>query len=423
MKLHINSREDVQAGTLFVTLFTCLAIGIVLASILTLTLSRNKVIARSASWNSALPVLEAGIEEALTHLQRDTNNPSANGWDGTNISGQVVYEKTRTFSDGSSFYATIYNPNSSGATIYSTGRAPAPLGTGYITRTVRVLATNPPSLFSKAIAANGPIRMTGSAYVDSYDSRQGPYNTTSNRTANGNIATNSRGTPAVSVGGNVYGTVSTGPGGTVSVKGAVGDVAWDSSHGGIEDPSWTNDTMNVAFPTNSPPTGGPFPTTTTTSVGGSNIVYLGDVTNQISSFSSTDSKKPMIVTGHAVLYVTGDFKISGTGYLLIQPGATLTLYLGGTASISGGGIANGTGLPQSLSLIGLSSCASIDYSGNSSFIGTVNAPQADFTLSGGAEAYGAAICNSYTTTGNSGWHYDTSLGSGGIFVATGYTEL
>ena len=111
--------------------------------------------------------------------------------------------------------------------------------------------------------------------------------------------------------------------------GGIGDVAWNTSFSGIEGPTWTNNNMKVAFPTNAPPSGGPFLNPVTTSVGGSNIVFLGNVTNQMSSFTSSDKTKPMIVTSNAVLYVTGDFTVSGSGYILIQPGASLTLYVSG----------------------------------------------------------------------------------------------
>jgi len=50
---------------LMVTMITCLIIGTVLASFLVLISRRYNMTIRSAAWNAAMPVLEAGIEEGL----------------------------------------------------------------------------------------------------------------------------------------------------------------------------------------------------------------------------------------------------------------------------------------------------------------------------------------------------------------------
>src|SRR6185312_17199122 len=102
MKLNFKNREE--GSSLFVALCTCLVIGLILAGYLLLTSNRFQMSVRSSDWNASIPVLEAGIEEALTHLKRDTNQPSANGWTSATISGVQAYTKTRTFSDGSYFY-------------------------------------------------------------------------------------------------------------------------------------------------------------------------------------------------------------------------------------------------------------------------------------------------------------------------------
>jgi hypothetical protein len=136
MKLLSKKRE--QGSILVVTLFTGLTIGIVLASFLTLISSRYTLTARSMDWNAAMPVLEAGLEEALTHLHDDPNSPSANGWTPGTIVGLPVYTKERHFTDGSYFYVTIYNAASDYPTIYSSGFVPAPVGQGYISRMVSV---------------------------------------------------------------------------------------------------------------------------------------------------------------------------------------------------------------------------------------------------------------------------------------------
>ena len=134
-------------------------------------------------------------------------------------------------------------------------------------------------------------------------------------------------------------------------------------------------------------------------------------------------KRPMIVTGNATLWVTGDFTVSGTGYIKIDPTASLNLYVGGNGGIRGGGIVNGSGDPNHFSYIGLTNSTTLSYSGAADFVGTINAPQADVSISGGSSVYGAVICKTFNSSGGSGVHYDQKLGGGGIFLITSWREM
>jgi hypothetical protein len=289
---------------------------------------------------------------------------------------------------------------------------------------VKFTPTNAATVFTAAIACQGTIRLSGGPAVDGYNSSVGGYDLTTNRLANAGIATDSSASPAVYIGNaKVYGPVATGPGGTISIlKGEVGDVAWNASQSGIE-PGWTNNNMNVAFPPNAPPSGGPFPPPPIVSAGGSNITTLGNSTYQLSSFTSTHAKEPMVVTGNATLLVPQDFTVTGSGYVRIVPDASLTLYVGGAIAISGGGMVNETALASHCQIIGLPSNTSIVLKGESAFYGAINAPQADVTIGGTADAYGAVICRTFTGVGTGSFHYDRALAITNGLVACGWTEL
>ena len=392
------------------TLIFCLAVGMVLAATLKLIQGRYKTTVRSTDWNEAIPVLESGIEEAMTHM-RDDVSPSTNGWAATTLSNQLVYRKQRTFTDGSYFYTTIYSPSSNAPYIISQGYVRSPLNANkYIARTVLVTTTNPPNVFTKAIATTGNINFSGTnPSVDSYDSAKGAYDAITNHGSMGNIATDSTANPAVNLGGGIVnGSVTTGPGGTVTGGTVTGA---------------TNDNMNVSFPSNTPPanlasfTAPPNPTTI------SNLFayYIPAGNYRIASFSSIAT--PIIITGNVTIYCDGDCNISGTGYIQIMPGASVTMYMGGNFNVSGNGVVNGGGLAQDFNLLGLSSCTSLSYTGNAVFNGTVYAPQADCTIKGNGGIYGAVIAKTATLTGNANFHYDTELAKVGGLVATGWTEL
>jgi hypothetical protein len=81
----------------------------------------------------------------------------------------------------------------------------------------------------------------------------------------------------------------------------------------------------------------------------------------------------MFVTGNATLYLTNMLNVTGTGYVKIFPGGSLTLYVGGNANISGGGVINGTLQPANLTYYGLSTSTNLTLSGSAAFVGTINA--------------------------------------------------
>jgi hypothetical protein len=413
-----------RGSVLLITMAIGLVVGTVLGSYLLLTSLRNEEASRSLAWNTGIPVLEAGIEEGLTHLNSDINDPTANQWTADTVNGHPVFWKTRSLPDGSYYYVTNLNISSPTPLIISAGFVPSPIKKGeYICRVVQVNTTNAPSEFSRAIVANGLIRLSGNSVVDGYNSAY-PYDTFTNRNASGGIATDSQQNPAINVGSaHVYGTAVTGPGGTVSVSGgSVGDLG---NTGGIQ-PNWTDNNMNAQLLPNSPPTA---TFLSFTPGAGTNVLTSGNY--QVKNFVCNSASSPLIIAGNVTLWVQDNFIINNTGYVYIDPqNASLKLYVGGdpngtlaTASISGGGIVNGTGVPANFVYYGLPSNTTLNYNGTADFVGTINAPQANFSLSGSGSVYGAIICNSLTSSGTSNIHYDHALVGNGLFLVTSWKEL
>jgi len=413
-------KKSAEGSTLVITIVISALIGSVLCSFLVLISARNQGSMRALAWNSAIPVLEAGIEEALTHLNDDKGNPSANSWTPTQVGGHKAYWKRGELPDGSHFYVTNLNVASTQPLIYSAGYVPSPLKDHeFISRVVKVTTTNPASPFNLAIAANSLVKLSGSAIVDGYNSAF-PYSPT-NRMANGGVGTDSQEPNAIDVGSaHIYGRAVTGPGGSVSVAGgSVGDL---SQVIGRQD-GWTGNDMNVYFQDNSPPIGQPPTSPTYNTENGSNITVLASGNYVMDKFISSKMTRPMFVTGDATLLVTGDFLVNGSGYVYIEQGASLKLYVGGTGRISGGGVVNGTGSPSKFSYYGLPTSSRLTYNGQADFVGTINAPQADVVISGGSSVYGAVICNTFSCSGGSGVHYDQALNGGGILLVTSWKEM
>lgn len=415
-------------------LVTVTLIGVTLASYLELVRSQNLSTMRSQQWNSAIPILEAGLEEALTHLYHNSANLLANDW----IAIDGGYKKERYLGDDK-FIVTI--SATTPPEIVSQAFVREPMGTNFISRAraVRVATTND-ALFAKGMVAKGTIDLSGNNIkTDSFDSMDPNYSTNGryddDKTKdNGDVATNSAVVDSLNVwNADIYGKASTGPGGTVRIgpNGSVGSKPWhNANQKGIE-PGWISDDMNVSFPDVKPPFAGGAFTPVAGSVGGVSYNYLvGNGNYQLTSLSLSGNNK-MLVTGHAVLYVTGDVSLTGLSRIEIAPGASLKLYVAGpSTSLGGSGVVNNAGNAMDFMYYGLPSNTSVSMSGNASFTGTIYAPSASLTLGGGGsnnyDFVGASVTDSVSLNGHYNFHYDENLGRLGPkrgYTITSWNEI
>src|SRR6058998_2239766 len=103
-----TKQTNSQGSVLMLTLLTAWVIGIALVSYLTLVANQNRSTYHSLSWNFCVPVMEAGVEEALTQIYyNDVTQLGNNQW--TYSDG--LYHKTSYLGedgkDGSKYHVTI----------------------------------------------------------------------------------------------------------------------------------------------------------------------------------------------------------------------------------------------------------------------------------------------------------------------------
>ena len=413
-------------------------IAVILTSYLTLVEGLNASVARSQSWNQAIPVLESGLEEGLTQLYCAGTNSSlltSNAW---THGADGLYHKTRTFPDGSYFNASIQpgtNP-----VIVSTGSVPVMYRSGpttnYLSRKVKVVA-QPTAVTPGGVNAKGKVTISGSGYIDSFDSSNPTYSTgglyvSSKRKANAQALTDSSASGAVSLAGSglIYGSATTGPTGTVTFAGstAVGDIAWDGVHTGMESGHSAND-ANVQFNDVTAPFtygSGTTPSSGTYSFGGTNYNYLlGSGNYNMSSLSLSGIQK-MAITGSTTLYVNGSFSTANSAFIYIASGASLTMYVNGSASISGAGVVNGTQTASQCTIYGLPGCTTITCGNSGAYIGAIYAPEAALTVSGAGGVSGGVTANTVTVSNSGAVHYDehlSNVGGGGGYVVISWNEF
>lgn len=349
------AHRSARGSVLMMTLVITGIIGFALASYLTLVSSQNRSVARSQVWNAVMPVLEAGIEEGLAHLnQNGVTNLFSQGWQ--NQYGMAVMN--RNLGDGRYVVSIISNTS---PIIECTGYMRAPMAfaaAGYtlfadatrrgytggeVQRSVRVTANNG-SLFSKGMVAKGSVDFRGNnVSTDSFDSSDpnfstnGQWDSAKPRKDNGDVASNSGGLNIINAGNaNIVGHVATGPGGTVGLgaNGVVGSIAWvNGGNSGIEAGRFSDD-MNVSFPPVTAPFAGgytPLPgsVSTTNFTFGSNAVTsmtlpsplpAGPITTNGSLVTSLSYPSPAPSTGVATALV----RTTSTQYPTNAVGAVTT---------------------------------------------------------------------------------------------------
>ncbi len=116
------------------------------------------------------------------------------------------------------------------------------------------------------------------------------------------------------------------------------------------------------------------------------------------------------IRGHVTMVVDSNFTIGGNGGVVIEEGASLTLYVGGNVSVAGNGIVNDPGTPRSLQIYGYGDAIS-DWSlgGTANLFAAVYAPNARIDIRGTSEFRGAVVGYQVELNGNTYFLYDEDL--------------
>ena len=424
-----NNSGGVLVGTIILTAL----LGSILAGYLSYLSHQNRLVARSVTWNSTIPLAEAGIEEALAQLNQNGAVVANNGFE---IAQSKYIVRSRTLSGGS---YTVGFSMATNPVIVAEGSALAPISNDSVSRTVKVRTKRVP-MFSAALVAEQDIDINGvQISIDSFDSGIAAYNTggsydPAKRRDKAKVATNSSLKDSVKTGGaKIYGKVVTGAGGSVLShnKSIVGDLAWHASHptGGI-DPNAIADDFNLELGIVVAPFTSGFPPEKNFTTNGITYDYVLR-TGDYKITSPLSFKGNVLVTGNARLYIAPDSSMSfgGTDVLEIAAGGSLEIYNAApSASIAGHGFVN-TGAAKDLSYFGLPTNTQLALGGNATFVGSVYAPNADVTLKGGGSTVkdfcGAIVAKSIVFGGNYNFHFDEALTRGRFrnFVATSWEEI
>ena len=328
MRTQVKNRTCRDGGVLAYALVATAIVGLAVVSALTLASNENQSTQRSQAWNECIAVIEAGIEEALSHMNDSgLTNLQSNGWRRQND----VYCMNRNLGDHR-YQVEIHGSNT--PLIFATGYVRMPMcNDKFLSRAVKC-TTRREGIFSKAMIAKETIDLRGNNInADSYISTDPNYSTDgrydpAKRRDHGDIATNSGLDNSFNVGNaNIAGKIQTGPGGKPSLgpNGTVGDLAWvDSGTLGIQ-PEYFADDMNVTFPEVKPPWNGGACAAPT---GG----WITNTTETVTALTNTATTISYPVGNIGSIFTNG-FS-SSTNFPVNSPGPVTTTYVTNTAPTS-----------------------------------------------------------------------------------------
>ena len=179
MKIPARSSILGQGSVLVVTLSITTILAILISSFLCLLRTQYLSVARAQYWNNALAVAEAGIEEAMAHLNSGvtTAHLATNTWLslGSGIVGKTNFLGTSYSAITIQIPPAVTNPD---PVIVSTAYVPGPISGPTLSRRIQV-NTKPKTVGNGGgITVKGTINLGGSkSTVDSFDSSNTNYST------------------------------------------------------------------------------------------------------------------------------------------------------------------------------------------------------------------------------------------------------
>ncbi|MGJ8693767.1 MAG: DUF7305 domain-containing protein [Thalassotalea sp.] len=137
---------------------------------------------------------------------------------------------------------------------------------------------------------------------------------------------------------------------------------------------------------------------------------------KMESYTLNSNSAMNITGGDVVMYVDGDFSLSGSGVFTIEADSSLTLVVTGKFSVGGSAriIASQHGLTDTgkpaLSIFSSNSDNNgVAISGSSDIYAAIYAPLTDVKVVGSGTVYGAVRAKTATVSGGGGFHFDKAL--------------
>lgn len=399
-KVSFRNTQKERGSILVITILLSFMTLLLATPFLTKISGQYRITNKSFRQITAFNLAEAGVERAIWEL----NHGTIIDWEGDAESRTLIISSFQA-GDGTEvgdISITVLDLQGENPVIESTGRVSF-IGSNDIEKSIRVVLEEieTDSLFDYGIFGKLGLEMSGNAFVDSYDSREGVYGG-ENISDLGQMGTNGIYSGDISLNNTVEinGDVVVGPGGIPT------DVISMSSNVTING-ELTALTEEKTFPPVIPP---------------SNLPWRGDfilAPNNMATISESGEYSSLIfqsnskisITSDCILYVTGEFTMLSNTRFEIAEGVTLALYLGGTFYQSSNSQINNLSLdPTMVQIYGTETFQTLmTWDSNTDFYGAIYVPDYTVLYNSNAEFYGSIIANTVKIDSNAGLHYDKAL--------------
>jgi len=359
---------------------------------------------RSFESQKSLWAAEAGIAYARKALKTSTWT----GWTGTTT-------KTKTLTLGKASYTVTVNTGVSPVTISAVGTTTFGSSSSSFPKTVTLTASSP-SLFRYAVFAQNDFIVNSNADTDSYDSRTGAYNSTSNHGSDGDIGTNGD-LIVLNSNAHVSGDIVLGAGGAVTLN------SGSTVSGTIRN----GNTETFAAPTV------PTSVSSVASSGSYNLNSGATATKPAGTYVYSDlnlnSNSTLTfgssATDETIIYVTSNFNLNSNSRLVIN--GKVTFYLSGSVGINSGAVVNNSMDPTKCIMYATGGAGqNVSLNSNVNFYGAVYAPQASVSLNSNVDTFGAIVTGSFNFNSQASIHYDealSTLGGGSGYTFSNWNEV
>jgi hypothetical protein len=415
----------------------CVIIAIALTSYLRVARNSYTMADRAFLNTTALTFAEQGLEEGLEAYNQLDNaaNPQA-AWTGWTLNGIVATRKYTnvTFDNGArgtlQIYATDYNPVAGTFPKLIAKATLLPASGLGLSRMIEITLKRR-TVFAAGLVARNNITFSTNTEVSSWDSDPDNNPATApvgysaaRKTANAFVGTISSTNGAINTGrGDIFGRIGTGGGSVTHDSGAI--LTTNPTGSG-----WNNGLVNVPFVSNldtpvAPALPADINTISATVSSSTNFPRVGDTPaadgKYYYNFAAGASialvgNSQVQVTDKVVFYLqnhasTAAISIGGTADLNVTATGNLTIYTDGNISAGGNGMTNANANATSCLIYGTNtgSGQTITMNGNATTVAAINAPNADFSITGNAEIWGSVVARNVSLNGNAAFRYDEAL--------------
>jgi len=415
----------------------CVLVAIALTSYLRVARNSYNLADRAFLNTTALTLAEQGLEEGLeSYNQLDNAATPADAWATWTLNGPVATLKhtSLTFDNAATgtlqIYATDYNPfaGTSPKLVAKATLLPAS-GVG-LSRMIEITLRRR-TVFAAGLVARNNITFSTNTVVSSWNSD--PDNNPATppvgysaavKTANAFVGTISPANGAINTGaGDIFGRIGTGGGTVTHDSGAI--LTTNPAGAG-----WNNGLVNIPFVSNlATPVAPPLPAVVnniTTSINsGVSLPRAGDTPASDGKYYYNFAAGAAIflagnntlsVSDKVVLYLeshatTDAIAITGNAKIQVTATGNLTIYTDGNIAAGGNGMANANASATSCLIYGTNagSGQTITMTGNATTVAAINAPNADFSITGNSEVWGSVVARNISLNGNAAFRYDEAL--------------